>query len=76
MAASSATKYLNTYETDIMLMFASSSQNLQVHSFCSCKIAESVMVDFSSTGEIKLPHFVHTLHCKIIILHESDVSIW
>ena len=64
MAANSATKYLNTYETAIMLMFASSSQNLQVHSFWSCRITDSSVFVFNNTGEIKLPHFVHTLHCK------------
>ena len=60
------------------LMFVSSSQNLQVHSFWSCRITDSVVFDFSKTGEIKLPHFVHTRHYKAhmeMLRHENSVTL-
>ena len=77
IAASSAIKYLNTYDTDMTLMLVSSSQNLQVHSFRSCRITDSVVFGFSKTGEIKLPHFVHTRHYMVnmeMFIHETTMK--
>ena len=72
IAASSATRYRNTYGTEIMLICAMSPHIQHFHSGLTWERADSTGRLFSRMGEMILPHVLHIRLCEEIYMYGEE----
>ena len=76
IAASSATRYRNTYGTEIMLICAMSPHIQHFHSGLTWERADSTGRLFSRMGEMILPHVLHIRLCEEIYMYGENGAMY